>query len=72
MDIFGSVDANPLNRSDRYDISQEVNPQRIQFAINILAWYDKQSSNQNTDFIKANRIPLLKHSHATYCFQKLE
>lgn len=37
MDIFGSVDANPLNRSDRYDISQEVNPQRIQFAINILA-----------------------------------
>ena len=37
MDIFGSVDANPLNRRDRYDISQEVNPQRIQFAINILA-----------------------------------
>ena len=37
MDIFGSVDTNPLNRSDRYDISQEVNPQRIQFAINILA-----------------------------------
>ena len=36
MDIFGSVDANPLNCSDRY-ISQEVNPQRIQFAINILA-----------------------------------